>query len=168
MRAHRDHGSARGASVIVGSALVLALLWCSSCGRGPGATREGEDTVATARTGASASAAPASALTNRVWARSDSTGLPGVMRIFLGDGVLLMDSCWETYRLARWRMESESTLVWQEDAMEIRAAILEIDDNTLVLRLDLVDGPHVERYRVAAAPYVCPDMQKGPPLTRPN
>src|SRR5262249_2272062 len=40
-------------------------------------------------------------LTNRVWMRSDSTGLPGVTRIFLSDSTLLMDSCWETYRVVR-------------------------------------------------------------------
>ena len=48
----------------------------------------------------------ASLLVGRVWVRSDSTGLPGVMRVFLSDSTLIMDSCWETYRLARWQISS--------------------------------------------------------------
>ena len=99
-------------------------------------------------------------LTNRVWARSDSTALPGVMRIFLSDGTLLMDSCWETYRLCPWRMESDGTLLWQEDAAEIRAAIVRVDAGDLVLRLHLVSGDQEEHYRLASVPYVCPDMKR--------
>src|SRR5262245_13035977 len=38
-------------------------------------------------------------LTSRVWARADAIGPPGVMRVFLPNGTLVIDSCWETYRL---------------------------------------------------------------------
>src|SRR5205085_12086990 len=82
-----------------------------------------------------ASVASQSALTGRVWTSTDSTGLPGVMRVFLGDGTLLMDSCWETYRLTTWHMESDSSLVWQEDGHEIRTHILGSDAASLSLRL---------------------------------
>ena len=68
-----------------------------------------------------------SALVDRAWTRSDSTELPGILRIFLSDGTLVMDSCWETYRLSRWRKESDTTLVWQEDASEIRAEIVALE-----------------------------------------
>ncbi|MFT0859968.1 hypothetical protein [Ancylobacter sp. G4_0304] len=40
------------------------------------------------------------ALVGRVWVeQKPGNGLPGVMRIFLADGTLVMDSCWETYTL---------------------------------------------------------------------
>src|SRR5690606_3675735 len=42
-------------------------------------------------------------LTNRVWVKEDDGGLPGVMRIFLSDGTLVQDSCWETHRLSEWK-----------------------------------------------------------------
>jgi hypothetical protein len=89
-----------------------------------------------------------------------SPDLPGVMRIFLADGTLVMDSCWETYRLARWRMPTASELVWEEDGQEIRAEV-ESRGEELVLRLHLVDGTiKEERYRPASVPYVCPDMKR--------
>ncbi len=115
--------------------------------------------VAGCRT-ASESPEPAG-LTGRVWARADSTGLPGVMRIFLDDGTLVMDSCWETYRLAGWERESDSTIRWTEDAAEIRATIRSLSDSELVLALHLRDTTELQRYTSAPVPYLCPDMMKG-------
>src|SRR5262249_6373263 len=63
---------------------------------------------------ASSPASPVS-LTNRIWIRAGESDLPGIMRLFLTDGTLVMDSCWETYRLAKWRMDPDQTLVWNED-----------------------------------------------------
>ena len=103
---------------------------------------------------------PAAMLVDRVWARSDSTGLPGVMRIFLQDGTLVMDSCWETYQLATWQAESDSVVVWQEGGAGLRARILAVDAEKLVLRVDLVNGSQDEHYRAAPVPYICPDMRR--------
>jgi hypothetical protein len=80
-----------------------------------------------------AAPAAASSLTDRAWVRSDSTGLPGVMRIFLRDSTLVIDSCWETYRLARWQMEIDSALRWQEDASDIRATVRTLYEKELIL-----------------------------------
>jgi hypothetical protein len=102
----------------------------------------------------------ASPLVDRAWTRSDSTDLPGILRIFLSDGTLLMDSCWETYRLSRWRRESATTLVWQEDASEIRAEIVGLTGEELVLRLELRGGSEEQRYRAATVPFLCPDMPR--------
>ena len=146
----------RGEPHLRRTAILLVLVSCWGCQPGTPATRD-------AGTGGSISPARAEMtrmLTNRVWARSDSTGLPGVMRIFLSDGTLLMDSCWETYRLCPWRMESDGTLQWQEDAVDIRAAVLRVDAQDLVLRLHLVGGDEEEHYRLASVPYVCPDMKR--------
>lgn len=98
-------------------------------------------------------------LVNRVWVRADAD-LPGVMRIFLDDGTLVMDSCWETHRLAPWTSPVPGQLVWQEDTAEIKATVLNVTMSELVLQLELIDGPREERYVAATVPYVCPDMQR--------
>ena len=111
---------------------------------------------------AKSKAAPASpvSLTNRIWIRADKSDLPGVMRLFLTDGTLVMDSCWETYRLAKWRMEPDQTLVWNEDGMDIRAKVVVLNEGELVLSVELKSGAEEQRYQVAPAPYVCPDMPR--------
>lgn len=103
---------------------------------------------------------PAPAFTGKVWIQTDSD-LPGVMRIFLPDGTLVMDSCWETYRLAQWRQVSGGSLVIVEDGQEIPAEILDAPDNELRLRLTLVGGETKDEvYGPAPVPYVCPDMAR--------
>jgi hypothetical protein len=97
--------------------------------------------------------------TNRVWTRADGD-LPGVIRIFLSDGTLVSDSCWETHRLSPWHMTSDTQLSWDEDGMEIKAEIVSVSATDLVLKLD-VGGGLEERYVAADVPYVCPDMPKG-------
>jgi hypothetical protein len=97
---------------------------------------------------------------DRVWVSTDETGLPGVMRIFLSDGTLVSNSCWETYRLSSWQMRPSGILLWREDEADIKAEIVESTDTTLVLRLLLVDGEKLERYEAAAVPYVCPDIPR--------
>ncbi|SFZ82780.1 hypothetical protein SAMN02983003_1272 [Devosia enhydra] len=100
-------------------------------------------------------------LTNRVWSRVEDDGLPGKKVIFLSDGTLVQDSCWETYRLSPWSMTSETALSWNEDGMDIPAEIVSISGEELVLKLSLVGGQTDEqRYRVAEVPYLCPDMPK--------
>lgn len=98
-------------------------------------------------------------LLNRVWVRADAD-LPGVMRIFLADGTVVMDSCWETYRLSQWQSVSPTEISWREDTAEIRADIVEVTDQVLVLRLNLVGGAQEEHYLAGSVPYVCPDMPK--------
>jgi hypothetical protein len=97
---------------------------------------------------------------DRVWVSTDATGLPGVVRIFLSDGTLVSNSCWETYRLSSWQMRPSGILLWREDEADIKAEIVESTDTTLVLRLLLVDGEKLERYEAAAVPYVCPDIPR--------
>lgn len=99
-------------------------------------------------------------LANRVWVKTDSDDLPSVIRIFLSDGTLVSDSCWETHRLSPWRMTSETGLTWNEDGMDITAEILSVSTAELVLKLNLVGGAVEERYQAATVPYVCPDMPK--------
>jgi hypothetical protein len=142
------------------SAAILLLAACGCGARAPEAAPVEEPAVQPAETSAPA-AAPTLPFTDKIWVRSDSPDLPGVMRIFLADGTLVMDSCWETYRLAKWRALPDNAVAWDEDGMEIQAHVVEASETALVLRLALVGGETVEeRYQEAEVPYVCPDMRR--------
>lgn len=98
------------------------------------------------------------ALTDRVWTRTGSGDLPGVMQVFLSDGTLISDSCWETYRLSTWAwVDVGKTLRWEEDGMEISAEVRSLTADQLVLRLD-VGGGDEQFFEAAKVPFVCPDM----------
>ena len=99
-------------------------------------------------------------LTNRVWVKQDDGGLPGVMRIFLSDGTLVQDSCWETHRLSEWKMTADNAVTWNEDGMDIAAEIRAISAESLTLALKLGNETVEEHYTPATVPYVCPDMPK--------
>lgn len=96
----------------------------------------------------------------RVWVSTDVGVAPGTLRIFLPDGTMLMDSCGEGYRLARWRSTGENGVEWDEDTARIEAEVLEATPVSLRLRLALRGGEsRDESYRSATAPYVCPDAR---------
>ncbi len=99
-------------------------------------------------------------LVDRVWTKADGD-LPGVMKIFLSDGTLVQDSCWETHRLSPWELTSDTALKWNEDGMDINADIVSLTDAELVLSLKLGSDAVEEKYVTATVPYVCPDMPKG-------
>lgn len=98
-------------------------------------------------------------LTDRVWVKSgDDASLPGVIKIFLSDGTLVQDSCWETHRLSSWQKLDNSAVSWNEDGMEIKAEVVTLNAGELVLK---IAGMAEERYTPATVPYVCPDVPKG-------
>ena len=100
-------------------------------------------------------------LLNKVWVRADADeNLPGPMQIFLGDGTLVTDSCWETYRLSKWQQVSDTAISWDEDGMTINADIAELTESELVLNLKLGSDVQEQRFTTASVPYVCPDMEK--------
>lgn len=100
-------------------------------------------------------------LLNKVWVRSDADqSLPGPMQIFLADGTLVSDSCWETYRLSKWQQVSDTAISWDEDGMTINADISSLTESELVLSLKLGSEVLEQRYALATVPYVCPDMVK--------
>jgi hypothetical protein len=100
-------------------------------------------------------------LLNKVWVRADADeSLPGPMQIFLADGTLVTDSCWETYRLSKWQQVSDSAISWDEDGMTINADIASLSDSELVLNLKLGSEVQEQRFVTATVPYVCPDMVK--------
>jgi hypothetical protein len=128
--------------------ITLILL----CGCSPG------DAPAARATSDAASAAPP--FVGKAWVGQGAEDPLGALRIFLPDGTLLMDSCFETYRLAEWRMVPGGRLVIVEEGVEIPAEILSASGAELKLRLTLRDGTKEETYRPAPVPYVCPDMPR--------
>lgn len=127
---------------------LLAMWGVSTAGTLPAAAQEVEP-AKEAETG--------DGLEDRVWVRTGSD-LPGSMVIFLSDGTLVQDSCWETHRLSAWKREGERSLSWDEDGMEIRADVVSLSADELVLSLKLSGGDVEERFTPAEVPYLCPDM----------
>ena len=100
-------------------------------------------------------------LTNKVWVKAgDDAALPGVIKVFLSDGTLVQDSCWETHRLSPWQMTDAKSLTWSEDGMDIKADIVTLTADELVLSLKLKGGDVQEHYKPAPVPSACPDMPK--------
>ncbi|MBD8064225.1 hypothetical protein IC608_01880 [Devosia sp. PTR5] len=100
-------------------------------------------------------------LVNKVWVRTDdSSGMPGSMQIFLPDGTLVTDSCWETYRLSRWEQVSDTAISWDEDGITINADIASLTDSELVLSLKLGSEVQEQHFAPATVPYLCPDIPK--------
>jgi hypothetical protein len=145
-------------SRIFASVLLLALCGCTN--QDSSAVPSGKAEAGPSPAAGAPSAALAPSFTNKVWVRSDAADLPGVMRTFLSDGTLVMDSCWETYRLAKWRSLPDGAIAWDEDGAEIQARVVEASETALVLRLALKKGETEERYRPVEVPYVCPDMPR--------
>ena len=83
----------------------------------------------------------------------------GTLRIFLPDGMLVMDSCFETYRLAAWRALDEHRIEWLEDTARIEAEVTQAAPDHLHLRLHLVSEIKEEDYRLVQVPFVCPDAR---------
>ena len=142
-------------------ALLILLPGCRAAEREAGAPMA----VATPTPAASLAPTPVAPaavdpLLNSVWVRQDPGAPPGEMRIFLADGTLVMDSCWEVYALRRWRRTGPSELVFEED-VEVPARILALGPDELRLELSLVGSERRQvAYRRADVPYVCPDMAR--------
>jgi hypothetical protein len=96
----------------------------------------------------------------KAWMSTNPSDVRGTLRIFLPDGTLIMDSCWETYRLAQWQMTGDRQIEWQEDTARIAAEITQLTDERLQLRLRLTGGLREENYRRVSPPFVCPDMPR--------
>ena len=140
-------------------ALVFLLILCLPGCRAPERSTE---TPAPPSVGTASAPDPEAlggdALVNRVWVRSGTGGPLGELRIFLSDGTLVQDSCWEVYALRTWRRVSADEIVLVED-VEIPARILALGKDELRLSLALVDGTRQEvSYRPAQVPYICPDL----------
>jgi hypothetical protein len=135
----------------ISALLALALVGCS---HGDPASPANPAPAATSST----DELPASgAFVDRVWV-SAAYGRPlGTMLVFLSNRTLIMDSCFETYRLSNWGVAGDH-IRWLEDTIPIEAAVTMANSNELVLKL--VGRDESQTYIAASVPYVCPDMPK--------
>jgi hypothetical protein len=134
-------------ALIVGSGLLMLAGCGGSASSGPAA----------APVASSSSDLPVGgAFVGRAWV-STTMGSPlGALLIFLPNKTLLMDSCFETYRIAEWGVAGDH-IRWREDTIPIEAAVSLPGPNELKLQ---VVGQDPQTYIAASVPYVCPDMPK--------
>lgn len=100
-------------------------------------------------------------LLNKVWRVTAPPGKPlGSMYLFLPDGTLLMTSCVETYRLAKWSANADGTLTITEDAATTYRATYQAADRTAKLTFALKNDQMSVDLRVAETPFVCPDLRR--------
>jgi hypothetical protein len=97
------------------------------------------------------------AFIGRVW-RATQRGVPlGSVMVFLPDRTLLMDSCFETYRVTQWGVAGDR-IRWLEDRIPIEAEVITPSKDELVLR---ISGQDREQTFIAITdPYTCPDMPR--------
>jgi hypothetical protein len=143
-------------------AAILALLTLWGVGASMPFPAWADETTSSEASTESADGDSGPDLTNRVWVKAgDDSSLPGVIKIFLSDGTLVQDSCWETHRLSPWQMAGAKSVTWNEDGMDIKADIVTLTASELVLSLKLKGGDVEEHYTPAVVPTTCPDMPKG-------
>ncbi|HEX5217548.1 MAG TPA: hypothetical protein VFV98_18940 [Vicinamibacterales bacterium] len=100
-------------------------------------------------------------LVNKLWRVTAPASKPlGSMYLFLPDGTLLMTSCVETYRLAKWSANADGTLTITEDAATTYRATYQAGDRTAKLTFALKSEQMSVDLRVAEAPFVCPDLRR--------
>jgi hypothetical protein len=107
-----------------------------------------------------AAAEPAEAdppFVGKIWITTTPGAARGSLLVFLPDRTLLMDSCFETYRLSKWGGNSER-IRWIEDSIPIEAEVSMPRKDLLVLHIAGQD--HDQSFAAASVPYVCPDMPK--------
>lgn len=93
----------------------------------------------------------------KIWVSTTPGHARGSILIFLPDRSLLLDSCFETYRISQWGAAGDR-IRWIEDAIPIEATLNMINDNEL--RLQVAGQDSVQSYVTATVPFVCPDMPK--------
>lgn len=125
--------------------LMIALCACSDAPSPPPATV----TVP--------AAAPDPAFVGRVWVSTTPGSARGSIIVFLPDRTLLMDSCFETFRLSKWGVAGDR-IRWLEDTIPIEASVSVRGKDEL--RLQIAGQDHEQSYVAASVPYVCPDMPR--------
>src|SRR5690349_4052605 len=98
--------------------LVLAAAAAGACtaqAPAPGANPPPSTPVQPAPAPAAEPASSAQAFVGHVWRDTNPAAASGTLRAFLPDGTLILTSCVETYRLARWMPAGDQRIRWQED-----------------------------------------------------
>lgn len=93
----------------------------------------------------------------RVWIATTLGSPRGSMLIFLPDRSLVMDSCFETYRISEWGVAGDR-IRWREDTLPVEAEITMPSKNEL--NLHIVGQDREQTFVAASVPYLCPDMPR--------
>lgn len=93
----------------------------------------------------------------KIWVSTTLGRARGSLLIFLPNRTLLMDSCFETYRISKWGAAGDR-IRWIEETIPIEATLSMLDENNL--RLQIVGQDRVQSYVAQNDPYVCPDMPR--------
>jgi glyoxylase-like metal-dependent hydrolase (beta-lactamase superfamily II) len=141
--------------------LTVALLGATACSKQESAAQTAAPPPApaspSAQTGEELGQPADPRFIGKIWASTTPGHARGSLMIFLPDRSLLMDSCFETYRISQWGAEGDR-IRWIEDAIPIEATISMPNENEL--RLQLAGQDRVQSYVTATVPYVCPDMPR--------
>ena len=92
-----------------------------------------------------------------MWRSSTPGKALGSILIFLPDRTLLMDSCFETYRVSKWGVAGDR-IRWIEDTIPIEAEVVTPGPNELTLRIPGQDRD--QTYVAMTDPWTCPDMPR--------
>lgn len=139
---------------------ALALLGTAACSKAPAPTQTASPPPAAASSSSLGEelGQPADPrFIGKIWVSTTPGHSRGSLLIFLPDRSLLMDSCFETYRISKWGAEGDR-IRWIEDTIPIEAVLSMPNDDEL--RLQLVGQDKVQSYVTATVPYVCPDMPR--------
>lgn len=93
----------------------------------------------------------------KIWVSITPGHARGTLMIFLPDRSLLMDSCFETYRISKWGAEGDR-IRWIEEAIPIEATLSMPGPEEL--RLQVAGQDNVQSFVSATVPFVCPDMPR--------
>jgi hypothetical protein len=96
------------------------------------------------------------AFIGRVWRATERRSPLGSIIVFLPDRTLLMDSCFETYRISKWGVAGDR-IRWREDTVPIEAEVITPTQDELILRIGQDRAHH---YIAITDPYTCPDMPR--------
>lgn len=132
--------------------LIASLCALAACGRTSDAPAPAAAASASQR-----DEPPNKDFIGRVWIATTQGAPRGSMLIFLPDRSLLMDSCFETYRISQWGVAGDN-IRWLEDTIPIEAHVSLPSRNEMTLRIAGRDRD--QTYVAASVPYLCPDLPR--------
>lgn len=132
--------------------LIASMFALAACGRASNAPAP-----AAAESASQRDEPPNKDFIGRVWIATTPGVARGAMLIFLPDRSLVMDSCFETYRISKWGVAGDN-IRWIEDTIPIEAKVTLAGPNELTLRIAGQDRD--QTYVAASPPYLCPDMPR--------